>query len=42
MSCSDVAKIVSAETLDRASAYRNVFGENLKKRRAEKTDLFKN
>jgi hypothetical protein len=41
MSCSDVTKIVSAETLDRASVYRNVFGENLKKRRAEKTDLFK-
>src|SRR5262249_33312520 len=41
MSCSDVPKILSKETLDLASVYRNVFGENLKQRRAEKSDLFR-
>jgi hypothetical protein len=41
MSCGDVVRILSEGSLDRASVYRNVFGENLKRRRAEKTDLFK-
>jgi hypothetical protein len=41
MSCSDVPEILSRGTLDRASVYRNVFGENLKPRRAEKSDLFR-
>jgi len=41
MSCTDVPKISDAGTPDRASLYRNAFGENLKPRRAEKTDLFR-
>ncbi len=41
MSCTDVPKIIEAGSLDRASLYRNAFGENLKARRAEKTDLFR-
>jgi hypothetical protein len=41
MSCTDVPKIVEAESLDRASLYRNAFGENLTPRRAEKTELFR-
>ena len=41
MSCSDVRGILSQGTLDQASVYRNVFGENLKRRRAEKSDLFR-
>ena len=41
MSCSDVPAIVSAGSLENASLYRNVFGENLKRRRAEKTELFR-
>jgi hypothetical protein len=41
MSCTDVPKILAARTLDRASLYRNAFGENLTPRRAEKSDLFR-
>lgn len=41
MSCADVPEIVSQGTRDRASVYRNVFGENLKPRRAEKLELFR-
>lgn len=41
MSCSDVLEIVSRGSLDQASVYRNVFGENLTPRRAEKSDLFR-
>lgn len=41
MSCNDVPKIVEQATLDRASVYRNTFGENLSPRRAEKSDLFR-
>jgi hypothetical protein len=41
MSCSDVPDILAKGSLDRASVYRNIFGENLKPRRAEKSDLFR-
>ena len=41
MSCSDVPEILSEGALDQASVYRNVFGENLKPRRVEKSDLFR-
>lgn len=41
MSCSDVPEIVAKGSLDQASVYRNIFGENLKPRRAEKSDLFR-
>lgn len=41
MSCADVPDIVAKGTLDLASVYRNIFGENLKPRRAEKSDLFR-
>ena len=41
MSCSDVPEIVASGSLDHASVYRNIFGENLKPRRAEKSDLFR-
>ena len=41
MSCSDVPDVVSSGSLDLASVYRNIFGENLKPRRAEKSDLFR-
>jgi hypothetical protein len=41
MSCADVPAILEAETVHLASVYRNVFGENLTPRRAEKTELFK-
>lgn len=41
MSCSDVLEILSQGSLDQASVYRNVFGENLKPRRVEKSDLFR-
>lgn len=32
MSCSDVPDILAAGSLDQASVYRNIFGENLKPR----------
>ncbi len=41
MSCSDVPDILASGSLDQASVYRNIFGENLKPRRAEKSDLFR-
>lgn len=41
MSCADVPDIVASGKADLASVYRNVFGENLKQSRAEKTEPFK-
>ena len=41
MSCADVPAIQQSGRLDLASVYRNIFGENLKASRAEKTELFK-
>lgn len=41
MSCADVPDIVASGKADLASVYRNVFGENLKPSRAEKTEPFK-
>ncbi|HTX50134.1 MAG TPA: hypothetical protein VME40_12195 [Caulobacteraceae bacterium] len=41
MSCADAQSIVTAGRADLASVYRNVFGENLPPRRAEKTEPFK-
>ena len=41
MSCAEVPAIQQGGRTDLASVYRNVFGENLKPSRAEKTDLFK-
>lgn len=41
MSCAEVASIIAAGKADLASVYRNVFGENLRPSRAEKTELFK-
>ena len=41
MSCADVPGIVASGKADLASVYRNVFGENLKPSRAEKTEPFK-
>lgn len=41
MNCADVPKIVADGTADRASIYRNVFGENLRPSKAEKTELFR-
>lgn len=41
MSCSDVPDILAKGSLDQASVYRNIFGENLKPRRAEKSELFR-
>lgn len=40
MSCADVPDIVAGGRADLASVYRNVFGENLKPSRAEKTEPF--
>lgn len=41
MSCAQVPELVARERLHLASIYRNVFGENLSSRRAEKTELFR-
>jgi hypothetical protein len=41
MSCADVPDILSSGKADLASVYRNVFGENLKPSRAEKTEPFR-
>jgi hypothetical protein len=41
MSCADVPAIQQSGRADLASVYRNIFGENLKQSRAEKTELFK-
>src|ERR1700730_3356643 len=40
MSCAEVPEILAQGALGQASVYRNVFGENLKPRRAEKSELF--
>lgn len=41
MSCNDVTGIQASGHSDRASIYRNIFGENLKPSKAEKTELFR-
>ena len=41
MNCNDIPEINKKEREDLASIYRNVFGENLKPSRVEKTELFK-
>lgn len=41
MSCADVPGIIARDSTSKASVYRNVFGENLKPSRAEKTELFR-
>lgn len=41
MSCAEVPEILAGGRADLASVYRNVFGENLRPSRAEKTELFK-
>lgn len=41
MTCGDVPKIVANDTAYKASIYRNVFGENLRPSKTEKTDLFR-
>lgn len=41
MTCSDVPKILAEGTADKASIYRNIFGENLRPSKAEKTELFR-
>lgn len=41
MTCSDVPKILTKETGSKASVYRNLFGENLPSRLAEKTEVFR-
>jgi hypothetical protein len=41
MSCADVPDIQKSGRTDLGSLYRNIFGENLKPSRAEKTELFK-
>lgn len=41
MTCAEVPAIQKSGRADQASLYRNIFGENLKASRAEKTELFK-
>lgn len=41
MTCADAQEIAATSSLDGASVYRNVFGDNLKPSRAEKTDVFR-
>ena len=41
MSCEDVPRILASGEVERASVYRNIFGENLSPRRAEQTDVFR-
>lgn len=41
MSCNDVTNVQSSGHADLASIYCNIFGENLKPSKAEKTELFK-
>lgn len=41
MTCGDVPKILADDTAYKASIYRNVFGENLRPSKAEKTELFR-
>lgn len=40
MSCSQIPKILEDKSSSSASIYRNIFGENLSKRRRETTDIF--
>lgn len=41
MNCTDVPAIVNSGRADLASIYRNIFGENLRSSKAEKTELFR-
>jgi hypothetical protein len=41
MSCVEVPRIVQEGKVDLASIYRNIFGENLRPSKAEKTELFR-
>lgn len=41
MSCAEVPRIVQEGRTDLASIYRNIFGENLRPSKAEKTELFR-
>jgi hypothetical protein len=41
MTCADVPDLAIKATFERASVFRNVFGENLPARRTEKIDLFR-
>ena len=41
MSCAEVPRIVQEGRADLASIYRNIFGENLRPSKAEKTELFR-
>lgn len=41
MNCAEVPRIVEEGKTDLASIYRNIFGENLRPSRAEKTELFR-
>lgn len=41
MSCAEVPAIVQSGRVDLASIYRNIFGENLRPSKAEKTELFR-
>ena len=41
MTCAEVPAIQNSGRADLASVYRNIFGENLRASRAEKTELFK-
>lgn len=41
MTCNEVPAIQKSGRMDLASVYQNIFGENLKPSRAEKTELFK-
>ena len=40
MGCKDVPEILASGTADRASVYRNIFGENVSARRRETTAVF--
>jgi hypothetical protein len=41
MTCADIPDLAIKATFDRASVFRNIFGENLPARRTEKIDLFR-
>ncbi|TPJ81970.1 hypothetical protein FJ434_20460 [Mesorhizobium sp. B2-5-13] len=41
MSCNDVGALAAAGSAEQASPYRNVFGSNLKRSRAERTEPFR-
>jgi hypothetical protein len=40
MSCADVANLLAKGSIDQASVYRNTFGDNLRRGRAERTEPF--